>query len=134
MRADDLGKLILRLAIGGLLLFHGIFKIQHGIDWLGGMVAAKGLPDFVKYGVYIGEVVGPALVILGLFSRFGGLAIAINMGMAIFLARMGDAGNLNPKSGGYALEGELLFLLGGLAILLMGSGRFGLRRGVGPLD
>jgi putative oxidoreductase len=134
MRADDLGKLILRLAVGGLLIFHGISKIQHGIDWLPGMLAAKGLPDWVRFGVYIGEVVGPLLVIIGLFSRLGGFAIMVNMGMAIFLAKSGDIATLNPKSGGLAIELELLFLCGGLAILLLGSGRFGLRKGIGPLD
>ncbi|CAA6813055.1 MAG: Unknown protein, partial [uncultured Sulfurovum sp.] len=27
---DDLGKLILRLMIGGLMLFHGVAKLQNG--------------------------------------------------------------------------------------------------------
>ncbi len=70
---EDLGKLILRISIGGLLLFHGIFKITHGIGFLHGLLEAKGWPTFLAYGAYVGEVVAPILVILGVLTRLGGI-------------------------------------------------------------
>ena len=51
-REDDLGKLILRLAVGVLLLLHGIAKIRGGIGWMAGPLGAIGLPAFIGYGVY----------------------------------------------------------------------------------
>ncbi|HUI72785.1 MAG TPA: DoxX family membrane protein, partial [Spirochaetia bacterium] len=54
---EDTGKLILRLTTAGLILFHGISKIIHGITMIGGAVTAYHLPGFVAYGVYAGEVV-----------------------------------------------------------------------------
>ena len=54
---DDAGKLLLRLAVGGLMLFHGIHKLIDGVDGISGMLAAQGLPGFIAYGVLVGEVV-----------------------------------------------------------------------------
>ena len=61
---DDAGKLLLRLAVGGLMLFHGIHKLIDGVDGISGMLAAQGLPGFIAYGVLVGEVVAPCLLIL----------------------------------------------------------------------
>ena len=47
---EDLGRLLLRLAVGGLMLFHGVHKLIGGIDGIAGMLAAKGLPGFIAYG------------------------------------------------------------------------------------
>ena len=62
---NDTGKLILRLTLGILILLHGIFKLRHGIDGIQGMVAGMGMPAFVAYGVFAGEVLGPLLLIVG---------------------------------------------------------------------
>lgn len=122
---DDLGKLVLRLGLGILLLLHGLAKLDGGVDWISGMVAARGLPGFVAYGVYIGEIVAPVLVILGLYARVGGLIVVINMLFVFTLVHLGDLFSLG-KSGGWALELQGLYLVGGLAILLLGAGAYSL--------
>src|SRR4051812_35265061 len=74
---NDIGRLILRLAVGGLLLLHGEHKLMNGIATIRELVVHKGLPEALAYGVYLGEVVGPILILLGLFARVGaGLVIA----------------------------------------------------------
>ena len=126
---EDVGKLVGRLSVGGLLLFHGIHKLLTGIAPIKAMVVAHHLPDLVAYGVYMGEIVGPALVILGIFSRLGGILIVINMIFAIVLAgAIASLGKLNAM-GGYALELETFYLLGGLSVALLGAGRLGLNIG-----
>ena len=122
----DAGLLLLRFGVGTLLLFHGIFKVSSGVGWMAGMLGAVGLPPWVGYGVYIGEIVAPALLILGLWTRLAGLVIAFNMFMAIFLGRRGDIAKFDPMGGGWAIELELLFLVGGLTLALTGGGRYGL--------
>ncbi|MGE4517838.1 MAG: DoxX family protein, partial [Arcobacteraceae bacterium] len=57
--SSDFGKLLLRLMVGGLMLFHGIAKINGGIDFIITKVTQEGFPEFLAYGVYIGEVVAP---------------------------------------------------------------------------
>jgi putative oxidoreductase len=125
---DDFGKLILRVAVGGLLLLHGVHKMLTGIEPIQAMVVAHHLPAAVAYGVYLGEVVGPVMVILGLFARVGGALIVANMAMAVVLAGMGNLMALNPM-GGYALELEALYLVGGLSVMLLGAGRYSIMGG-----
>ena len=120
----DTGKLLLRIAIGGLMLFHGINKLQGGVGPVAPAVQAHNLPSFVAYGVYIGEVLGPALVLIGLFTRCGALAMAINMAVAVWLVHTGDFNKLNPMSGAWALELQALYFCGALAIFFLGPGMF----------
>ena len=65
---EDTGKLILRLTMAGLILFHGISKIMHGVPYMAGLLAQFHLPAFIAYGVYIGEVVAPLFIIIGLWT------------------------------------------------------------------
>ena len=120
---SDLGRLLLRISLGCLIIFHGIAKIRSGIDPIMQLVTATGMPAFLAYGVYIGEVVAPLLVIVGWFSRVGALLIAINMVFALSLAHRADLFNL-ATTGGYALELQALYLLVAIAIAMLGPGRF----------
>ncbi|AUG99893.1 DoxX family protein [Pectobacteriaceae bacterium CE70] len=119
----DAGKLLLRLTIGILLLFHGVAKIEHGVSWIVGMLQENGLPGFIAYGVYIGEVVVPVLIILGLFTRVAGAISAINLLVATLLVGMGRFFTIT-QVGAWGLEVEALYFLASLVIMLMGSGRY----------
>jgi putative oxidoreductase len=125
--ADDAGKLILRLTLGILMLLHGIAKISGGVDGLEKTVAGAGLPSVLAYGVYVGEVLAPLLVIFAFFARFGAAIIVVNMLFAIFLAHRADL-FLLTRSGGWALELQGFFLFTALALVFMGPGRFGINR------
>ena len=122
----DAGLLVLRLGLGALLLFHGVYKVTHGVAWIAGPLSGAGLPAWLQYGVYIGEVLAPVLVILGLWTRPAAFVIAIDMFMAIFLARRADVAKVNPMGGGWAIELELLYLVAALTLALAGGGRYGL--------
>jgi putative oxidoreductase len=124
----DAGLLVLRLGLGALLLFHGVYKVTHGVAWIAGPLSGAGLPAWLQYGVYVGEVLAPVLVILGLWTRPAALVIAIDMFMAIFLARRGDVAKVNPAGGGWAIELEMMYLVAALALALAGGGRYGLGR------
>jgi putative oxidoreductase len=129
MDTENLGKLVLRLTVGSLLLLHGVHKLLDGIDPIKHLIADHGLPEFLAYGVYLGEVVGPILVILGLFARIGALLIVADMIAAMLLARAGDLFTLND-TGGYALELEAFFLFGALTIFFLDAGRLGFGAGL----
>ena len=120
---ENTGKLILRLTLGTLILLHGIAKLTGGVGGLSGMVTAAGLPAFVTYGVYVGEVIAPILVLIGWYSRIGAALIAINMLFAIALAHRAEIFTLG-SSGGWALELQGMFLFTAIAIAIMGPGRF----------
>jgi len=120
---DDIGKLILRVALGGSILLHGIAKLSGGVSGIEGMLTANGLPAFLAYGAYIGEVVAPLLVIAGWYSRVGGALIAINMLFALGLAHQAELLTLN-QSGGWSLELQGMFLFAAVAVAFFGPGRF----------
>ena len=125
--ANDLGKLVLRLTLGILMLLHGIAKITGGIGGIEKMVQGSGMPGFFAYGVYIGEVVAPILLILGLYARVGAAVIVVNMLFAILLAHRADLFLIGP-AGGWALELQGFFLFTAVAVVLMGPGRYGINQ------
>ena len=124
-RFDDAGKLLLRLTIGILLLMHGLFKLANGIDKITEYVLAQGWPAWFAFGVFIGEIIAPSLLIIGVLTRAGALVIVFNMGLAIYLAHASQVLTLT-KTGGWALELQGLFLMGALVVALLGAGRFSL--------
>jgi putative oxidoreductase len=124
MNNESTGKLILRVTLGVLILFHGISKLMNGIDWLDGALAAAGLPAFFKYGVYLGEVVAPLLVIAGYYARIGAWLIAVDMLFALGLVHGAELFVLDPQSGGLKLEVQYMFFFGAIALALIGPGRY----------
>lgn len=132
-RFDDAGKLLLRLTIGVLLLMHGLFKLANGIDGITALVLAQGWPAWLAFGVFIGEIIAPSLLIIGVLTRAGALVIVFNMGLAVYLAHASQLLSLT-KTGGWALELQGLFLLGALVVALLGAGRFSLGGSHGRLN
>lgn len=133
MNGQDLGKLILRLTVGALLLLHGFAKLRHGVGGIGEGLVAHGLPSALAYGVFLGEVVAPIFVLLGTYTRLAALVIAVNMVVAVALVHVGDVLHLG-KSGGWAIELPALYFFGALAIALLGAGRYSLSRGASRWD
>jgi putative oxidoreductase len=124
---DDIGKLVLRLTLGILILLHGTAKLMHGIAPIEGMVGAMGMPGFGAYGVYAGEILGPLLLITGFYARLGAALIALNMLFAFALAHTGELTTLT-KTGGWALELQGMFLFTAIALALTGPGRISVNR------
>ena len=121
----DTAKLLLRWALGVLILLHGISKIRGGPGFILDVVEKAGLPSPFGYLVYVGEVLAPLLLLVGLWTRAAALVIAINMIFAIALVHMGQLLQLAPE-GGWALELQGLFLVTAIAIVLLGAGRYSL--------
>ena len=120
---SDLGKLVLRLALGILILLHGIAKLKGGTAGIVGMVEGAGLPGVLGYAVLIGEVLAPLMVIAGFHARIGAALIAINMIVAVALAHMGELASLG-QSGGWALDLQGKVLFTAIALVVLGPGRF----------
>src|SRR6476660_956181 len=113
---DDLGKLLVRIAIGGLMLFHGVSKILSGPGQIIDIVNQNNLPSFAAYGVYIGEVAAPVFVLLGIWTRPAALVMAINMIVAVALQHRAQIFTLDKITGAWAIELPALYFLGSLAL------------------
>jgi putative oxidoreductase len=118
----EIAKLLLRVSLGSLILFHGIHKLIHGIGGVKSMVNVAGFPEFLSYGVYAGELLAPIFIILGLYARVASAILSVNMLMAMYLA-YGFSFSLS-KYGGLAMESPLIFFVMSLLVVLLGSGRY----------
>ncbi len=123
----DLGLLILRISIGGLMLLHGIAKLQHGAGMIESMVIDAGLPSFIAYGVYVGEVIAPLLILLGVGTRGAAVVFAGNCFVAALLAHSQEIFTLGAQ-GGWAVELLGLYFFGALALVFTGGGKYALSK------
>ncbi|WP_084157391.1 DoxX family protein [Flavobacterium denitrificans] len=114
---SDLGLLVLRFSVGGLMLFHGIAKLIHGISFLVESMGAFG------YAVYIGEVLAPIAILLGFRTRIATVLLAVTCVVAIATAHAQDIFSIS-EHGGYANELLMLYLLGSVALFFTGAGKF----------
>jgi putative oxidoreductase len=121
--ADDIGKLLLRVVLGALILLHGVAKIAAGPGFVIQTATGAGLPAAIGYLVYLGEVAAPILLILGIWSRLAALFIAGNMLFAVYLVHMKQIFTLNDQ-GGWALELQGMFFIAAVSLICLGAGRF----------
>ena len=122
-RFEDHGKLLLRLAVGILIILHGIAKLRFGLGDVATSLARAGIPAPIGYLVYLGEVAGPALMIIGLWTRPAALVVAFNMLVALVVGHPRELFQMTDH-GGLLLEVQWLYFAGALTVALIGAGRF----------
>tara|TARA_R110002049_G_scaffold14303_1_gene60609 strand:- start:2076 stop:2492 length:417 start_codon:yes stop_codon:yes gene_type:complete len=119
----DTGLLLQRLSIGILILFHGIANLTSNYSFIKSLLNGIGIPEFVAYSVFIGEIIAPILIIIGWRSRVAGLVLAFNMLVAVLMAHSVDIFTLN-QFGGWGIELQGLYLFGAFVIFLLGAGKY----------
>lgn len=115
----DLALLLIRVSLGLVFLAHGSSKfsdMDSAIAFFGGI----DLSPFWAYLVATVEVVGALLMLVGTFTGWTGIVLAIDMLAAAFLAKASHG-----FLGGY--EFELTLFLSALAISLAGPGSYKLK-------
>ena len=130
---SDLGKLLIRLAAGGLMLFHGVSDIMNGPGEVMKTFAAQGLPTFLAYGIYLGEFVAPLLILLGVLARPAGVLVAGTMMVAVATAHGAQIFSIDDY-GAWQIEVNAFYFLTALAVTCLGSGRWSVSRGRFPWD
>jgi putative oxidoreductase len=132
-RGIDTALLILRLVLGILVLLHGISKLPPPPKEIAAMLAQANLPAVLAWGVYLGEIVAPILLIIGVWTRLAAVVMAINMIVAVLTAHTGQLFSLGEQ-GGYALELQAMFLFVAVALAFTGAGRLSVGGRYGPLN
>ncbi len=118
------GILLLRWYVALAMLLHGVAKLGKGVDGIAGMLGSQGVPGFLAYAVFLGEIVAPLFVLAGRWVTPAALVMAVNMVVAIALAHSGQIFTLG-KSGGWAIELQGFFLVGSLVIAMTAAPRKG---------
>merc|ERR1712100_291055 len=120
--AADLGLLILRVFTGSLLIHHGYEKLANIENFADAFVRPLHLPFpiFLSYIAAFSEIGGSWLLIIGLATRFGALAIVGTISVAIYHALVTSGFNI------FLLELLLLYFASATSIALTGPGNFSL--------
>lgn len=113
-RLQPFALLVMRLALGAVMVGHGYHKVFGGLHHHVQVVSSLGLPGWTAYLSAFTEFFGGILVLLGLFTRVAAFAICINMSVAIAKVHfhnglMGDKGYEFPLALA-ALAFALIFL------------------------
>ncbi len=114
------GLLLLRLAIGVMMIHHGQEKLADPQQFANTYVASLHLPFplFFAYAAGISELIGSWLLIFGVFAPLGALAITGTMLVAAYQHILTGGFNI------YVLELVALYLGGSISLLLIGPGLF----------
>jgi putative oxidoreductase len=114
-RLSPYAAFIMRLAVGGVFLVHGIAKYKWGVAGVAGFLHTIPIPMASAVAVYLiaVETVGAACVLLGFFTRAWAMLMAANMVVAIFAVKFPKGGNI---------ELELLLLAGAVTLVALGDG------------
>lgn len=115
-----LALLLIRLAVGGVFLAHGVAKLL-SLDMTISFFTSLGLPAFMAYLIAAVETLGGLAVLLGVGVQTASLLLALVMVGAIYTVK-GKMGFL----GGY--EFELTLLLAALSLSISGPGRYTIKR------
>ena len=88
-KLKPLALLLLRAGLGIIFVYHGYPKVFATTQQMFDGFARLGFPSFMVYVAGVIELFGGALLIAGLFTRIGGLLLAIEMVIAIWTAHLG---------------------------------------------
>ncbi len=126
------GLTVLRVVVGIVFLLHGWQKVSvFGLHGVTGMLSSLGIPlPNVSAVILIGvELIGGALLILGLGARWAALLIAIDMTVAILFVHL-KAGFFSPKG----FEFPLTLLAAAICLALAGPGSLSLDAVIGKRE
>ena len=116
----SIGLLILRIAVGSMLIHHGYEKLANIENFADAFVRPLHLPFPIvsSYIAAFSEIVGSWMLITGVGVRFGALAITGTMTIAIYHAIVTSGFNI------YLLELLVLYFGSSVALILNGGGIF----------
>lgn len=122
---NNTGLLIIRVIIGLSMLIYGVTKVINGIDFIKALLTNISLPAFFGYGVFLGELIAPFLIIIGYRARIASLFFAFNCLIAILLTQTSDIFKLN-QYGGWAIELLAIYMFVAIGIFFTGAGQYAL--------
>lgn len=119
------GLLILRVSIAFTMLIYGFTKLTFGNEFITSLLEQYGIPSIFSYGVFVGEIIAPILIIIGFRTKLAGLVFAINCFVAILMVQLPNLLKLN-ETGGWAIGLIFIYMMFGIAMLFTGAGKYAL--------
>ena len=121
-RLQPLALLVMRVALGMIMVTHGYHKVFGGLHHHVQFVSSLGFPAWMAYLSAFTEFLGGLLVLAGLFTRAAALAICINLFVAIWKVHLHNGLIGNPDHPGF--EFPLAAAALAFALIFFGGGSF----------
>lgn len=119
------GAMLLRLALGTMWIAHALLKwFEFTIAGFAGFLESQGLPALMAWPVFLLELIGGIMILLGLYGRYASAVLVPVMLVAAWTH--GANGWLHTSEGG-GWEYPLFLVIASIAHTLIGDGRFALR-------
>lgn len=121
----SLGLFLLRLVTGAIMAIHGVQKLTD-IAGTEAFMTSLNLPSphWMAWGVGVAEVLAGVALVFGLLTRLAGLGVAAVAIGALALVKWGKHNPFVSGQPGFTGEFELLLAAVGLALMLLGAGRW----------
>ncbi len=119
-RFQPLALLIMRLALGAIMVTHGYHKVFGGLHHFVGMVGGMGVPVWLGYVAAFTEFLGGLLILAGLFTRVAAFAVCVDLGVAIWKVHLHNGLMGSPDHPGYELPLAAASLA--FALIFFGAG------------
>jgi putative oxidoreductase len=117
-RLHPVGLLVLRLALGAVMIAHGYQKVFGGMTQFTGMLSHMGIPGWMGYLTAAAEFGGGILVVVGFLTRFAAFAILVDMLVAICKVHLSHG--FFSKNGGF--EFPMVLAAVAFSLILTGGG------------
>lgn len=124
--AFDAGTLVLRLALGGMFLAHGLLKfLTFTLAGTAGFFESVGFPGWTAYVVAPAEVLAGVALVAGFHSRKVAIA-SLPILAGSLLVHAGNGWVFSSANGGW--EYPLYLIATAVAVALLGGGRIAVTR------
>src|ERR1700722_15619553 len=100
-RLQPLALLIMRLALGAIMVVHGYHNVFGGLQHHVQMVAGLGLPRWLGYASSFTEFLGGLLILAGLFTRVAAFAVFVDLVVALWKVHLPNGLIGSPDRPGY---------------------------------
>jgi putative oxidoreductase len=120
-RLQPLALLVMRLALGAIMVAHGYQKVLGNLHHFAQLVGSLGLPGWLGYVAAFTEFLGGLLVLAGFFTRPAAFAICIELAVAIWKVHWH-----NGLTGDHGYEFPLAAATLAFALIFFGAGSISL--------
>jgi putative oxidoreductase len=119
-RLQPFALLVMRLALGGIMVAHGSHKVFGGLHQFTQMVSGLGLPVWLGYVAAFVELICGCLVFIGLFTRPAAFLLCVDLSVAIWKVHWHNGLMGAPNRPGY--EFPLAVAVLAFALIFFGAG------------
>lgn len=119
------GIMLLRLGLGVMWIAHALLKwVVFTIPGFAGWLESQGIPAFMAWPVFLLELTGGVMILIGFYGRYAS-AILVPIMLVAAWTHVSNGWLHTNEGGGW--EYPIFLVIASIAHFLLGDGRFAIR-------